>query len=137
MDIQLPQGVAGLENTPPSERHTIETAVSKRNDDCLDQDTPTSNSPGVGEDLVETEMVGEVPQFSGSSDGAETEPLPKRPQRERRPPKIFRYDKIGSPLLLWPHCITITYHASSMDISIATVLSSANMLLWTVSSILF
>ncbi len=97
MDIQLPQGVAGLENTPPSEKHTIETAESERNDDCLDQDIPTSNSPGVGEDLVEIEMVGEVPQFSGSSDGAETEPLPKRTQRERRPPKIFKYDKIGSP----------------------------------------
>ncbi len=77
MDIQLPQGVAGRENTPQSERHTVETTEPERNDDCLNQDTPTSNSPGVGEDLVETEMVREVPHFSGSSDGGETEPLPK------------------------------------------------------------
>lgn len=47
---------------------------------------------GVAEDLVETGTVEEIPQFSGSSNGSETETMPKR-----RPPKIFRYDKIGSP----------------------------------------
>lgn len=97
MDIQFPREVADCEETLQIDRHAVGTTELERDDDCLSQDTPASDLPGVAENLVETETVEEIPQFSGSSDGSETETMPKRPQRERRPPKIFRYDKIGSP----------------------------------------
>lgn len=97
MDIQLPQEVAEGEEMPQVEKHAVETTELERNDDCLGQDTSAGDLPGVAGDLGETETVAEIPQFSGSSDESETETMPKRPQRERRPPKIFRYDTIGSP----------------------------------------
>lgn len=97
MDIQPPWKVAEHEEIPQSEGHTVEASELERNDDCLSQDTPASNSPGVEEELVETDTVAEKLQFSGSGDGSETEPMAKRQQRERRPPKTFIYDKIGSP----------------------------------------
>ncbi|KAL1278521.1 hypothetical protein QQF64_025194 [Cirrhinus molitorella] len=96
MDFHLLQGEVEQEATSQVEQNVVDTTELEM-DDCLSQNTPASDLPEPGDDSVGTEMVGEVPQFSGGSDGSDTEPIPKRSQRERRPPKIFRYDKIGSP----------------------------------------
>ncbi|KAL1268899.1 hypothetical protein QQF64_034262 [Cirrhinus molitorella] len=96
MDFHLLQGEVEQEATSQVEQNVVDTTELEM-DDCLSQNTQPSDLPEPGDDSVGTEMVGEVPQFSGGSDGSDTEPIPKRSQRERRPPKIFRYDKIGSP----------------------------------------
>lgn len=97
VSVCVPRAVTEQEEIRHIEKPASETTRCERNYEC--QDTGMNHSPEVEEnsDPADEQSVEDVPQSCISNPESETESRPQRPQRKRRPPKIFRYDKIGSP----------------------------------------